>query len=83
MRSSADSVSSKVYNIEYLLISTVMTWLSTYYIYVLIVVAPGGLTSQLGVYPSPEACEAARETYEVIQPLRAECRERVRTEYGK
>lgn len=58
-----------------------MQWLATYYIYVLTVVAPGGLTSQLGVYPSLEACEAARETYEVIQPLRAECRKRVRSEY--
>ena len=83
MRSSADSVSSKVYNIEYLLISTVMTWLSTYYIYVLIVVAPGGLTSQLGVYPSPEACEAAREAYMVQQPLQAICRQRVRATYGR
>ena len=60
-----------------------MTWLSSYYIYVLLVVAPGGLESQLGVYGSPEACEAARGAYEVQQPLRAECRQRVRATYGK
>jgi hypothetical protein len=60
-----------------------MNWLSTYYIYVLVVVAPGGLESQLGVYPTPEACEAARETYAVVQPLKAECRQRVRATYGK
>jgi hypothetical protein len=60
-----------------------MTWLASYYIYVLTVVAPGGLTSQLGVYATPEACEAARRTYEVEQPLRAECRQRIRTEYAK
>jgi hypothetical protein len=58
-----------------------MTWLMSYYIYVLTVTAPGGLTSQLGVYSTPQACEAARAAYEVQQPLRAECRERVRTEY--
>jgi hypothetical protein len=62
-----------------------MTWLSTYYIYVLIVVTPGGLESQLGVYPTPEACEAAREMYtvKIQQPLQAECRERVRAVYGR
>ena len=65
-----------------------MTWLASYYIYVLTVTAPGGLTSQLGVYATPQACEAARETYTRQQhsndlALRAECRERVRTEYGK
>ena len=60
-----------------------MNWLTSYYIYVLIVSAPGGLESQLGVYSSLEACEAARETYEVVQPLQAECRQRVRATYGK
>jgi hypothetical protein len=60
-----------------------MQWLSTYYIYVLTVTAPGGLTSQLGVYPTAEACEAARETYRVQPPLKAECRQRVRATYGK
>jgi len=65
-----------------------MTWLSSYYIYVLIVTAPGGLESQLGVYSTPEACEAARETYTQTQltardlGLRAECRQRVRAQYG-
>ena len=58
-----------------------MTWLATYYIYVLIVTAPGGLTSQMGIYHSREACEAARGAYEVQQPLRAHCEERVRSEY--
>jgi hypothetical protein len=77
----------------YLRISKHMTWLSSYYIYVLIVTAPGGLESQLGVYSTPEACEAARDltseklsprgAYEVQQPLKVECRQRVRTTYGK
>jgi hypothetical protein len=63
-----------------------MTWLTSYYIYVLIITAPGGLTSQLGVYSTPEACEAARETYTHEQnsndlALRASCIERIRTEY--
>jgi hypothetical protein len=60
-----------------------MNWLSSYYIYVLVVITPGGLESQLAIYTTPEACEAARETYEVVQPLRAECRQRVRAQYGK
>ena len=58
-------------------------WLTANIVWILSVTAPGGDSSQIGIYSSPEACEAARETYEVIQPLRAECRERVRTEYGK
>ena len=65
-----------------------MTWLASYYIYVLTVVAPGGLTSQLAVYTTPEACEAARDLYAHEQQpndlaLRAECRERIRTEYAQ
>ena len=60
-----------------------MNWLASYYIYVLIVAAPGGLESQLGVYSDLQACEAARGAYEVQQPLRAECRQRVRATYGK
>ena len=65
----------------------VMTWLSTYYIWVLIVATPGGLESQLGVYPSLPACEAARDLYGKDVPrgmeLTVECRERVRATYGK
>lgn len=70
-----------------------MTWLTSYYIWVLIVAAPGGLESQLGVYTTAEACEAAREkvvtrlsprgAYMVQQPLQTECRQRVRAQYGK
>ena len=60
-----------------------MTWLATYYIYVLTVTASGGFTSQLGVYSTPEACEAAREAYMVQQPLQAICRQRVRATYGR
>ena len=69
-----------------------MTWLTSYYIYVLIVVAPGGLESHLNVYSTPEACEAAREKVverlsprdltRVDGPLRVECRQRVRTTYA-
>jgi hypothetical protein len=55
-----------------------MNWLASYYIYVLIVVAPGGLDSQLGVYDSLQACEAARGAYEVQQPLKAVCVEKER-----
>jgi hypothetical protein len=63
-----------------------MTWLATYYIYVLTVTASGGLASQLGVYSTPQACEAARTVYAQQQTvkdmaLRAECTERVRTVY--
>lgn len=58
-----------------------MTWLTTYYIYVLLVTAPGGLTSQLGVYTTLAECERAREGYQVIQPLQAHCQERVRSVY--
>ena len=65
----------------YLRISKDMQWLTSYYIYVLIVITPGGLESQLGVYSDLQACEAARETYEVVQPLKAECRQRVRATY--
>ena len=58
-----------------------ITWLTATTVYVLLVLAPGGLDSQLGVYTSKEACEAARDllaeqvsprgAYEVQQPLRA------------
>ena len=62
-----------------------MTWLTTYYIYVLTVTASGGFTSQLGVYSTPQACEAAREVYSKRLAeglgLSAECRQRVRTQY--
>jgi hypothetical protein len=69
-----------------------MQWLMTYYIWVLTVVAPGGLETQLGVHATPEACEAAREKYTQQQELglragqedlglRAECRQRVRAQY--
>jgi hypothetical protein len=62
-----------------------MTWLASYYIYVLTVTAPSGDSSQMGIYSSPEACEAAREEYTKRLAeglgLSAECRQRVRTEY--
>ena len=63
-----------------------MTWLATYYIYVLTVTASGGFTSQLGVYSTPQACEAARTVYAQQQTVKdmallVECRQRVRTQY--
>jgi hypothetical protein len=68
-----------------------MTWLSTHYIWILIVVAPGGLESQQSIHTTPEACEAARDllaeqvsprgAFEVQQPLKAECRQRIRATY--
>jgi hypothetical protein len=65
-----------------------MTWLATYYIYVLTVTAPGGLTSQLAVYSTLQACEAARAVSAQQQTvidlaLRAECTQRVRTEFAR
>jgi len=54
------------------------TWLSQTTVYVLLVIAPGGLDSQIGVYATRQACEAARDTYKVIQPLEAHCVERDR-----
>lgn len=54
------------------------TWLQATTVYVLLVIAPGGLDSQLGVYPTRQACEAARDTYKVLQPLEAQCVERDR-----
>lgn len=63
------------------------TWLNSYLIYVLVVVAPGGLTSQLSIHTSLPACEAAREQYTkpevegILDPLRVECHERVRARY--
>ena len=55
-----------------------ITWLTASTVYVLLAVAPGGLVSQLGVYPTLQACEAARGAYEVQQPLKAVCVERDR-----
>jgi hypothetical protein len=54
------------------------TWLQATTIYVLLVIAPGGLDSQLGVYADLPACEAARGAYQVQQPLKAVCVERER-----
>ena len=54
------------------------TWLQATTVYVLLVLAPGGLDSQLGIYTTKEACEAARGAYEVQQPLKAVCVERDR-----
>lgn len=58
-----------------------MSWISSYYIYVLIVTAPGGLTSQLGVYPSLDACQLALIQHEIPGEFVAECRQRVRAVY--
>ena len=60
-------------------------WLTANIVWILSVTAPGGDSSQIGIYSSPEACEAARETYSkrLVEGLglSAECRQRVRSEY--
>ena len=55
-----------------------VTWLTANTVFVLLVVAPGGLDSQLGIYSTRQACEAARAAYKVQQPLKAVCVERTR-----
>jgi hypothetical protein len=62
-----------------------MSWLSSFSIWILIAVTPGGLESQLAVYPTSLECEAARERLkEEIEPsLQLQCRERVRTSLGR
>ena len=60
-------------------------WLQSTTIWILLVSTTGGLESQLAVYTTPEACQAAREAYSKRLTeglgLSAECRQRVRTEY--
>lgn len=62
-----------------------MAWLDSYYIWVLLVITQGGMTSQQGIYTTEHECDRARQHYEQTAPpalrLRAECRQRVRTLY--
>ena len=55
-----------------------VTWLTANTVFVLLVVAPGGLDSQLGIYSTRQACEVARSAYQVQQPLVIQCVERTR-----
>ena len=60
-------------------------WLQSNIIWILLVSTTGGLETQLAVYTTPQACEAAREEYSKRLAeglgLSAECRQRVRTQY--
>jgi hypothetical protein len=58
-----------------------MTWLSTQYIWMLIITAPGGLVSQQGIYATEAECVSAMATVQVPQQFAVECRQRVRSTY--
>lgn len=49
-------------------------WLSSTVVYVLVAVAPGGVSSWMGVYNTLPECRAAAEALQVQLPLRTECR---------
>ena len=58
-----------------------MTWLSTMYIWILIITAPSGLESQQGVYGTEAECAQALTVVQVPQQFTVECRQRVRSTY--
>lgn len=58
-----------------------MTWLSTQYVWMLIITAPGGLTSQQGVYATEAECVTALAAVQVPQEFTVECKLRVRSTY--
>jgi hypothetical protein len=58
-----------------------MTWLSTQYIWMLIITAPSGLESQQGIYATEAECVSAMATVQVPQQFAVECRQRVRSTY--
>ena len=55
-----------------------ITWLYASTVWILLVVAPGGLHSQLAVYATSKECESAKRTLQVVEPLQAMCVEKVR-----
>lgn len=57
-------------------------WLDSVIIWILVVVTPGGQTSQMGIYSDRQACEQSALSLEVQLPLRAECRMHTRSRYG-